>query len=589
VSPKPSHPKTLPTSTCSDAVTAYAEDVVEGRIVAGPLVRAAGARHLRDIQEQAARAIVWEPEVADMAIRFFPDVLRLNGGEFEGVPFELQPFQKFIVGSLFGWFGVDGLRRFRVAYVEMGKGNGKSPLAAGIGLKMEVADKEPRAEVYAAATKKDQAMILFRDAVAMRDQSPKLAERLERYGGAHCWNLFDKKTGSFFRVISSEDSQSGPRPHCGLIDELHEHPNAIVVDMMRAGTKGRRQALIFEITNSGFDRNTVCWAHHEYSERVLTNQLDDESWFAYVCGLDQGDDWRDEAVWPKANPNLGVSITHKYLREQVREAVGMPSKQSVVKRLNFCEWVGSDKPWIATDVWLACEHYLSFEEYAGRVAYGGLDLSGKNDLSALVLDFPTEDGHDAFSFFWTPGEGIKEREERDRVPYSQWVREKHLQTTPGRSIDYGFIAQKIGEIRKQVDLRAIAFDRWRIDDLLRELDDIGIVCEIVQPGEEPKNRSALMLVPHGQGFKDMSPAVETLETTILNGEMRVAKNPAMTMCALNAACVTDPAGSRKFDKRPGKSTGRIDGTVALAMAHRCAAGAPKITKSVYEQRGLLSL
>lgn len=588
--PKSPTRQQTPPPSISDPVTQYALDVVEGIIVAGPLVRAAGKRHLRDIEEQEKRGIVWKPDVALHEIGFFPTVLTLNGGDFEGRPFDLQPFQKFIIGSLFGWFSTDGYRRFRVAYIEMGKGNGKSPLAAGVGLKMEVADKEPRAEVYAAATKKDQAMILFRDAVAMRDKSPALSKRLAKYGGAHCWNLHDATTGSFFRAISSEDSQSGPRPHCGLIDELHEHADATVVDMMRAGTKGRRQALIFEITNSGFDRSTVCFAHHEYSERIVTGAVEDDSWFAYVCGLDEGDSWRDEAVWPKANPNLGVSITHKYLREQVREAIGMPSKESMVRRLNFCEWVGSENPWIDTDAWLGREFFLKIDEYKGRDCYGGLDLSGKNDLTALALDFPTDEGHDALGIFWAPEKDLKKREDRDRVPYTQWAREGHLQTTPGRSIDYGFVAQKIAELRGLVNLKAIAFDRYRVDDLVRELSDIGINCEIVESiMDEVQDSSALLLVKHGQGFIDMNKAVETIETSIFNQQIRVAKNPVMTMCALNAVCTFNPVGERKFDKRPGKSTGRIDGIVALSMAHRIAAAAPKITGSVYETRGVLTL
>lgn len=589
--------KTQPPSTSADPVSDYANDVLSGKIVAGPLVRAACKRHLRDIDEQDKRGIVWRPDLAVHEMGFFPTCLTIPAAsshkvptlDEDEIPFELEPFQKFIVGSLFGWLGADGYRRFRVAYIEIGKGNGKSPMAAGIGLKMQVADKEPRAEVYAAATKKDQAMILFRDAVAMRDKSKAISARLAKYGGAHCWNLHDVKTGSFFRAISSEDSQSGPRPHCGLIDELHEHPTATVVDMMRAGTKGRRQALIFEITNSGFDRNSVCFAHHEYSERVVTGAIQDDSWFAYVCALDPGDDWRDEEVWPKANPNLGVSITHKYLREQVREAVGMPSKESTVRRLNFCEWVGSENPWIDTDVWLAREHFLNLDDYLGRDCYGGLDLSGKNDLTSLALDFPTAEGHDLFALFWAPEDGLKDREDRDRVPYTQWHREGHLQTTPGRSIDYGYIAQKIAELRGKVRLRGIAFDRWRIDDLMRELEAIGIHCEIVKIGGEPEGNPDLVLIPHGQGFQDMSPTVEALETSVLNKQIRVAKNPLMTMCALNGVCTTDPTGARKFDKRPGKSTGRIDGLVAGSMAHRIAVATPVFAESVYERRGILSI
>ncbi len=572
---QPSLTQTQLTNTSTDPVTEYAQSVCDGRVLAGPLVRAACKRHLEDLEQQDQRSIDWRLDKADRAIGFFADVLCLNGGEFEGLPFELEPFQKFIVGSLFGWYGADGYRRFRRAYIEIGKGNGKSPMAAGIGLYMLTADQEPRAEVYAAAAKKDQALIMFRDAVAMVDHSPRLSGQTKKYGGATPWNLLHPGSGSFFRAISSDDSQSGPRPHCGLLDEVHEHPDSTVVEMIRAGTKGRRQALIVEITNSGFDRTSVAWQHHEYSKRIVERERDDESWFAYICGLDQDDDWRDERVWIKANPNLGKSITLKYLREQVREAVGMPSKQSIVKRLNFCEWVDAESPWIDGEAWRSCEQPLVLADYEGRDCYGGLDLSGKNDLSALDLAFPREGGgFDTFSFFWTPADTIHEREERDRVPYALWRDQEHLIATPGRSIDYSYIAHQIKSLMGRFNIKAIAFDRYRIDDLERELSDLGMSIEKVSVGEEPKGGSDLLLVQHGQGYKDMHPAVETLETEILNSRLRVQKNPVMTMCSANAVLTMDPAGFRKFDKRPGKSMGRIDGIVAKAMSVRIASAVP---------------
>lgn len=569
-----SQKQTLPINILIDPVEEYARQVCDGEVIAGPLVRAACARHLRDLQEQDELGLDWRLDQALRAIGYFADVLRLNGGEFEGVPFELEPWQKFIIGSLFGWYGADGYRRFRRAYIEIGKGNGKSPLAAGIGLYMLTADREPRAEVYAAAAKKDQAMILFRDAVSMVDQSPKLSGQMKKYGGAQPWNLLHPSSGSFFRAISSDDSQSGPRPHCGLLDEVHEHPDSTVIEMIRAGTKGRRQALIVEITNSGFDRTSVAWAHHEYSQRIVMGELRDEAWFAYVCGLDQDDDWRDERVWIKANPNLGKSITLKYLREQVREAIGMPSKQSIVKRLNFCEWVDAEAPWIDGEAWRSRESAIDFKQYEGRDCYGGLDLSGKNDLTALSLAFPGET-IDCFSRFWTPGGTLKEREERDRVPYCTWRDQGHLLPTPGKSIDYAFIAHEIKLLMNQVNLKAIAFDRYRIDDLVRELSEVGISTEVAKLGEEPLGGADLVLIPYGQGFKDMGPAVDNIETLILNGGVRVDKNPVMTMCAANAVLVSDPAGSRKFDKRPNKSTGRIDGLISLSMALKIATATPQ--------------
>ncbi|EPW9636432.1 terminase large subunit domain-containing protein, partial [Yersinia enterocolitica] len=273
--------KTRSPSSSVDPATQYAMDVTAGTILAGPDIRHSCARHLRDLEFGPARGLVWDVESASRAIDFFAKILKLNGGEHEGKPFILLSWQCFVVGSIFGWKSSDGTRRFRMVYVESGKGSGKSPLAGGVGLYCMVADKEPRAEVYAAATKKDQAMILFRDAVAMVKQSPALSQRIEPSGGAGKeWNLAFLQNGSFFRPISSDDGQSGPRPHCALIDEVHEHKNNTVVEMMRAGTKGRRQALIFLITNSGHDKTSVCYDYHEYGRKVANGDLEDDSFFS---------------------------------------------------------------------------------------------------------------------------------------------------------------------------------------------------------------------------------------------------------------------------------------------------------------------
>ena len=289
--------KTRSTSSSVDPATQYAKDVTSGKELAGPDIRNACQRHLRDLESCHARGLHWDVEAAQRSIDYFAKVLKLNGGDFEGAPFVLLPWQCFIVGSIFGWKNARGFRRFRMVYVESGKGSGKSPLSAGIGLYCLTADKEPRAEVYAAATKKDQAMVLFRDAVAMVDQSPALSARIQKSGGAGKeWNLAFLQAGSFFRPISSDDGQSGPRPHCALIDEVHEHKSNQVVEMMRAGTKGRRQALIFMITNSGHDKTSVCYDYHEYGRKVSAGSIEDDSFFAFICSLDEGDDpFKDES------------------------------------------------------------------------------------------------------------------------------------------------------------------------------------------------------------------------------------------------------------------------------------------------------
>jgi len=451
----------------SDRATAYARDVVAGTIIAGPHVRDACKRHLRDLEEGPARGLKWDIDAANRAIGYFEDVLCLNGGQFEGKPFEVLPWQAFVIGSLFGWKGPDGYRRFRVAYIETAKGSGKSPLAAGIGLYGLTADGEARAEIYAAATKKDQAQILFRDAIAMVEQSPQLAGRLATSGSkGKEWNLAYHKTSSFFRPISADDGQSGPRPHIALLDEIHEHKTGHVVEMMRAGTKFRQQALIFMITNSGTDKRTICWEYHDYGAKVSAGQIEDDSFFAFICALDMGDDpFKDEACWPKVNPSLEHGIPGlKYLREQVTQARGMPSKEALVRRLNFCEWTEAESPWISGDVWFACQspESLPLETWYGRSGTAGLDLSSTQDLTALVLALdPTPDDPKTrlVPFFWLPGDGLHDKADKDRVPYVAWRDAGHLRALPGRAVNKLAVAHQLSEVCSLFDISTIAYDR----------------------------------------------------------------------------------------------------------------------------------
>ncbi|HKN05515.1 MAG TPA: terminase TerL endonuclease subunit [Buttiauxella sp.] len=551
-----------PSSLVPDPATQYALDVTSGIELAGPDIRNACKRHLRDLDYGPARGLVWDAGSAQRAIDFFAKVLKLNGGEHEGKPFILLPWQCFIVGSIFGWKNEEGNRRFRMVYVESGKGSGKSPLAGGVGLYSLVADKEPRAEVYAAATKKDQAMILFRDAVAMVDQSPALLQRIQKSGGAgNVWNLAFVQTGSFFRPISSDDGQSGPRPHCALIDEVHEHKNNRVVEMMRAGTKGRRQALIFMITNSGHDKTSVCYDYHEYGCKVSEGSIEDDSFFSFICSLDEGDDpFKDESCWKKANPSLGHTFTDRYLREQVTQARGMPAKESIVRRLNFCQWVDADNPWMSSDVWMSCEDEFDIDELRGEECYGGLDLSGTRDLTALALYFPKK--KTLLVEFWTPKDTLAERAKTDRVPYDAWVRNGYLHTTPGKAVKYGFVAERIADLTQKFNVLVIAFDQYRIKYLEPELDEAGVVVP---------------LIPHGQGYYKaqdsglwMPHSIELFEQKLDDQDISILKNPCLRWNAASAVTEADQKENRIFAKK--KSTGRIDGVVASAMAIGAAEG-----------------
>jgi phage terminase large subunit-like protein len=541
----------------ADRPTAWAQAVIAGRVIAGPGVRSAAARHLRDLAEAKARGYTYNLPAALEAIAFFEEVLCLNGGAFEGARFKLLGWQAFIVGSVYGWKRADGTRRFRNAYVETGKGSGKSPLAAGIGLHGLTADGEARAEVYAAATKKDQAMILFRDAVAMYDQSPELIKRLSRSGvGEKTWNLAYHATSSFFRPIAADQGQSGPRPHIFLVDELHEHPTNYVIEMGRAGFKSRRQPLLFAITNSGHDMTSPCGQYHDYALQVAAGTIQDDAFFGFVCNLDATDDpFEDEACWFKANPSLqeanlpGVD----YLRQQVLEARGLPSKQAIVRRLNFCQWTQSEAPWLSPTVWMPAARSFSLQQFAGRRAYAGLDLSSTTDLTALtVLIEPAEAGEPwhVLPFAWVPEQNLEQRERDDKVPYTQWVRDAHLLTTPGAVISKLAVLRRLSALCETLDMQAVAYDRWRIEDLRSLANDAGITLPT--------------MVEFGQGYKDMAPAIENFEAKLKGGELVHNSHPVLTWCAANAVVVEDDAGNRKLSKR--KATGRIDCVLAAVMA-----------------------
>lgn len=551
--------------------------MVAGKVVAGPHVRNACRRHLQDLKDGKTRGLVWDKAAASRAINFFPDVLRLNGGQFEGKPYVLHPSQAFRVGSLFGWKKSDGTRRFRRFYDEEGKGNGKSPLLAGIGLYCLVADDEPRAEVYAAASKKDQAMVLFRDAVAMVDQSPALSSRLTKSGGNPVWNLADLKKGSFFRPISSDEGQSGPRPHCALCDEVHEHRDARTVELLERGFKWRRQPLLCMATNSGSDRQSVCWQEHQHAVRVAAGTrepdeqftfvgevIDDET-FAFVCSLDHDDQPLDNPeCWVKANPLLGVTVQPSYLAGVVAQAKAIPGKLNNILRLHFCVWTEAETAWMSRPTLEAVLADFDVYEHSGEAVYLGLDLSATQDLTAVSYCVPTgrnQDGqptYDAWIEAWTPGETLSQRALRDKVPYDIWAREGHLNLAEGRKvIGFDFVAARIAEMVGLFEVKCLAYDSYGFKRHFEpELDALGLTLETVEHPQGGKKKGATGLWMPGSKLE--------LETLILEKRIRLLRNPVLISAIMSAATENDPFGNFWFSKR--KAVNRIDALIALAMA-----------------------
>lgn len=609
---------TKPTRNISgspDPAKAYAQAVGAGLIVAGPYVRAACKRHLADLERVGSKdfPFYFDKAEAKRALGFFPDILTVEDSELGVAPFKPLDWALFVIAMLFGWRRQgSGFRRFRKAYVESGKGSGKTPLAAGIGLYMLLADQEFAAEVYAAAAKRDQAMILFGDMVKMVDRSPRLRTKLVKSGRNPVWQLTHRATTSIAKPLSADKKKSGMRVSCGLVDELHEHQDRYTIDMLEDGFKGRKQPLLFVITNSGFDRNSICWEWHEHAVAVVEGLRVDEEFFGYVMALDPEDDpLEDEACWPKTNPGIGKTITVEYLRSAVNGARAIPGRENQVRRLNFCEWTDADQGWMTRAAWVACERDLvemvrPVKDRTGGAAlpgafgpdgdfkaecFLGLDLAFAFDLAALAFVFPEQipdpaapggvllgpDGHPVVRLagwleYFTPKDTARQRETTDRVPYLKWIDQGLIHGVPGQIIRKEHIAARIAEASGQFDIQWAAFDKYRHKELADEMVELGVSVPWI---EHPQGfRRGGQLPPPLVGLDGkpldnplwMPDSVSKLETRILEKTIEVQSSEVTRWQVSSVVIRPNPAGTgdRVFDKA--KAVGRIDGIVALAMA-----------------------
>lgn len=548
----------------------YAADVLAGRVVVNKWVRLAVERHQRDLREAKRRGLVFDRAAGVYAITFIERFCRHSKGEWAGRPLTLSPWQQFFLWVLFGWKRADGTRRFRTAWLEVARKNGKSTLAAGLALLLLVADHEAGAEVYSVATKKDQAKIVWGEAERMVKASPELRTRVATLRN----NLSVVATHSKLEPLSSdENTLDGLNPHGAIADEVHAWRNRLLWDVMETATGSRRQPLLIAITTAGFDRTSVAFENHEYAQKVLQGLVPDDSFFALIYAIDDEDRWEDEACWPKANPNLGVSVKVDDLRRKAVKAKEMPAAQNALRRLHLNQWTEQQTRWIDLDLWDAGARDVDLATLAGRPCYAALDLSSTTDLSALALVFPPavdETDWRALLRFWLPRDNMAKRVRTDRVPYDVWADQGWIRLTDGNVIDYDVIRADVRELAELVEIREVAFDRWNATQLSTQLAGDGFT-----------------MVEFGQGFASMAAPTRALEEKLVGRTLAHGGNPVLRWMAMNVTVQQDAAGNRKPDK--GKSRERIDGIVALLMALGRATVAPAEGESVYEDEDLFIL
>ena len=417
---------------------------------------------------------------ADLAVRFF-ESLKHTKGQFSGKPFTLLDWERQIVRDVYGTVRADGSRQYKFAYIEIPKKNGKSELAAAASLLHVYADGEKNGEVYGCAADRQQASIVFDVAVDMIDQIPALKKRTKLNLSQKL--LTDKVSGTFYKVMSAEAyTKHGLNLSACVFDELHAQPNRQLWDVMTFGAgDARRQPIWWVITTAGDDpdRVSVGWEQHDWAQRILAGDIVDPTWYCAIYGYD-GDDIYNEDNWQVANPSLGHTIQIESVREAAEKAKQKPADERLFRWLRLNQWVTTKlTTWLPLDLFDKTEGTWSRDEQFGKDCYVGIDLSSTTDLTSVNVTFPPQGQQLDWRVFWEnfiPEEGMKERIEKDHVPYDTWAAAGHLHVTPGNVVDYTEIKRVILEIKRLFNIKEIASDRAFAAMLLQELAKEDLVC-----------------------------------------------------------------------------------------------------------------
>jgi phage terminase large subunit-like protein len=551
----------------------YAREVVAGEVPACSYVRAACERHLRDLeaQESAEFPYILKPALVNRACGFLQLLPHIKGPK-AGQLLKLEPWEVFLVGSIFGWVRKDnGKRRFRRVYTEVPRGNAKSTLSAGIGLYCVAADGEAGAEVYSAATTRDQARIVFEIAQEMARKSPGYRKKFGVKVLAHA--ITQPSSASIFRALSADaDTLDGKNIHLAIVDELHAHPTRAVYDVLETGTGKRDQSLFWVITTAGTDQAGICFEVRSYVIKVLKGVISDDSIFGIIYTLDEGDDkaeppvpgddWADPATWVKANPNWNVSVMPEVVSQLAQKAIETPSAQNnfLTKHLNV--WCNADVAWADIFKWKACaDPALNEQDFQHGRCMAALDLASKVDIAALLKlfwkDLPawdkesqkaiegrTERHYYCFPSFYLPEATVRESKNSQ---YTGWVRSGYIIVTPGNIIDLDAIEEEIKAWPGRFEVAQVAYDPFQATQLSTHLTDDGFEMVEIKPT-----------------VLNFSEPMKELDALVRAGRFHHTGNPVLSWMMSNVVCHRD----KKDNIYPNKERpeNKIDGVVAIIMA-----------------------
>ena len=461
-----------------------------------------------------------------------------------GAPLKLEPFQREFILAVY-----DNRAGTRRGILSIARKNGKSGLIAGLLLAHLIGpEAKQNSQIVSGAMSRDQAALVFNLACKMVQLSPRLSELVKIIPSGK--RLIGLPLNVEYRALAADGKTAhGLSPVLAILDEIGQirGPQSDFVDAITTSQGAHDAPLLLAISTQAASDADLLSQWIDDAQRSKDPRI--------VCRLyaaPEGADLMDEDAWRAANPALGTFRSLDDLREQMAQAVRMPSMQNSAMNLLLNMRVSTNAPFVSPGVWKACGDSPKVD--SDGPVFAGLDLSKRTDLTALVIVGKVDDVWQVWPYFWTPAEGLADRARRDRAPFVEWHRAGLLRTTPGATVDYAYVAEEMAEIFEGLEVQGVAFDRWRLDVMMKEMAAINL---------------DLPLLPWGQGFKDMAPALDYLEGELLNSRVAHGMHPVLTMCAANATTVQDSAANRKLDKS--KATGRIDGLQALAMAMGLAA------------------
>lgn len=525
----------------------YIREVTSGKVPVCKMVKLAVKRHVADLKKSKAGTFPYyfDQKKAQSAIIFF-SLLVHTKGKLAGQKLKPEPWQQFIIAMIYGWRRVDNnKRRFRKAYIQVARKNGKSFLAAGVSLYDLIT--EPGAEVYSAATKKDQARIVFDDAKKTVQYSKDLKKYIKPL--AHSLTCAD---GIMKPLASDSNTLDGLNPSCAIIDEYHAHKTTALLDVIDTGMKARQQPLLFIITTAGNDRNVPCFEEYENCKKMLSGKdgYENDEYFAIIYELDKGDDWKIEQNWYKANPNLGVSVELDTMRGSYREALLSSTKETAFRTKNLNEWMNVAEAWITEQRWSKCYQKYDEKKLLKLRCYGGIDLSKRLDFTVLTWYFLLPNGKRyAKHYFYIPEGQIDAKMKQDSYRIRQWIKEGYIKATPGDTQDFSFMYNQICEDAKKYEIEEIAYDRNLAEHLIQGLE------------------AEFNCVEFSQSITGMSEPSKAWEQAVTDGTI-IDNNPVMAWMVSCTTVKPDANGNIKPIKPDtNKTSKRIDGVITSIMAN----------------------